>query len=258
MFRPSILRTVRPLASATWLSAAGTATAVAAAAAATVAAPAEAFSKPNNKERTYIMIKPDGVQRGLVGEIFKRFEQKGFRCVALKMMTPTVGRLQEHYSDLAKKPFFPSLVEYMASGPVVCMVWEGSHAVKTGRVLLGETNPTDSTSGSIRGDYCIEVHCPPVPRRLLLLRPAACLCPCGVPPVPVPLLTCRPAPVSGGPQHLPRQRCGRERRARDRAVVQAGRAQQLRELREELDLRVSDVNAGPRPTPGPFCPAHRH
>ena len=118
---------------------------------------AQCFTKPNNKERTYIMIKPDGVQRGLVGDIIKRFEQKGYKLIALKMMTPSVSHLKEHYADLAKKPFFPSLIEYMASGPVVCMVWEGSFAVKTGRVLLGETNPTDSTPGSIRGDYCIEV-----------------------------------------------------------------------------------------------------
>jgi nucleoside-diphosphate kinase len=117
----------------------------------------QCFSKPNNKERTYIMIKPDGVQRGLIGNIVQRFEQRGYKLVALKMTTPSVAHLKAHYADLSKKPFFPSLIEYMASGPVVCMVWEGSFAVKTGRVLLGETNPADSTPGSIRGDYCIEV-----------------------------------------------------------------------------------------------------
>ena len=141
----------RPVARATALGAAfGISLAVG-------ASPAMAFSKPNNKERTYIMIKPDGVQRGLIGDIVKRFEQRGFKLVALKMVTPSVSHLKEHYADLAKKPFFPSLIEYMASGPVVCMVWEGSHAVKIGRVLLGETNPMDSTPGSIRGDFCIEV-----------------------------------------------------------------------------------------------------
>ena len=68
------------------------------------ASPAMAFSKPNNKERTYIMIKPDGVQRGLIGDIVKRFEQRGFKLVALKMVTPSVSHLKEHYADLAKKP----------------------------------------------------------------------------------------------------------------------------------------------------------
>jgi nucleoside-diphosphate kinase len=100
------------------------------------------------------MIKPDGVQRGLVGKIITRFEEKGYKLVALKMATPPKAHLEAHYADLSSKPFFPSLIEYMLAGPVVCMVWEGSHAVKTGRILLGETNPTDSTPGSIRGDYC--------------------------------------------------------------------------------------------------------
>merc|ERR1711981_680423 len=110
-----------------------------------------------NQERTFIIIKPDGVQRGLVGEIIKRFEQKGFKLVAMKMMQASVEHLEEHYADLSKKPFFPGLVKYMASGPVVPMVWEGLNVVKTGRVMLGETNPRDSAPGTIRGDYCIQV-----------------------------------------------------------------------------------------------------
>merc|ERR1739848_663282 len=110
-----------------------------------------------NRERTFIMIKPDGVQRGLVGEIIKRFEQKGFKLVAMKMMQASVEHLEEHYADLSKKPFFPGLVKYMASGPVVPMVWEGLNVVKTGRVMLGETNPKDSAPGTIRGDFCIQV-----------------------------------------------------------------------------------------------------
>ena len=110
-----------------------------------------------NQERTFIMIKPDGVQRGLVGEIIKRFEQKGFKLVAMKMMQASVEHLEEHYADLSKKPFFPGLVKYMASGPVVPMVWEGLNVVKTGRVMLGETNPRDSAPGTIRGDFCIQV-----------------------------------------------------------------------------------------------------
>jgi len=110
-----------------------------------------------NNERTFIMIKPDAVQRGLVGDIIKRFEQKGFKLVAMKFQQATVEHLEKHYADLAKKPFFPGLVKYMASGPVLAMVWEGLNVVKTGRVLLGETNPADSKPGTIRGDFCIQV-----------------------------------------------------------------------------------------------------
>merc|ERR1711877_78702 len=108
-------------------------------------------------ERTFIMIKPDGVQRGLVGEIIKRFEQKGFQLVALKFMQADEELLKQHYADLSSKPFFPGLIKYMGSGPVVPMVWQGAGVVKTGRVMLGETNPRDSKPGTIRGDYCITV-----------------------------------------------------------------------------------------------------
>ncbi|MEJ1272201.1 NME/NM23 nucleoside diphosphate kinase 1 [Cricetulus griseus] len=110
-----------------------------------------------NSERTFIAIKPDGVQRGLVGEIIKRFEQKGFRLVGLKFMQASEDLLKEHYIDLKDRPFFTGLVKYMHSGPVVAMVWEGLNVVKTGRVMLGETNPADSKPGTIRGDFCIQV-----------------------------------------------------------------------------------------------------
>merc|ERR1712018_4221 len=110
-----------------------------------------------NKERTFIMLKPDAVQRGLVGEIIKRFEQKGFKLVAMKMMHASEELLKEHYADLSSKGFFPGLVKYMNSGPVVPMVWEGLNVVKTGRVMLGETNPAASAPGTIRGDFCIQV-----------------------------------------------------------------------------------------------------
>jgi len=108
-------------------------------------------------ERTFIMVKPDGVQRGLVGEIIKRFEQKGFKLVAMKFMQASEDHLKNHYADLSSKPFFGGLVKYMASGPVVPMVWQGTGVVKTGRVMLGETNPKDSRPGTIRGDYCVEI-----------------------------------------------------------------------------------------------------
>ncbi|XP_013374732.1 PREDICTED: nucleoside diphosphate kinase A [Chinchilla lanigera] len=110
-----------------------------------------------NSERTFIAVKPDGVQRGLVGDIIKRFEQKGFRLVALKLVQASEDLLKEHYSDLKERPFFPGLVQYMHSGPVVAMVWEGLNVVKTGRVMLGETNPADSKPGTIRGDFCIQI-----------------------------------------------------------------------------------------------------
>merc|ERR1712004_301669 len=110
-----------------------------------------------NRERTFIMLKPDAVQRGLVGEIIKRFEQKGFKLVAMKMMHASEELLKEHYADLSSKAFFPGLVKYMNSGPVVPMVWEGLDVVKTGRVMLGETNPAASAPGTIRGDFCIQV-----------------------------------------------------------------------------------------------------
>lgn len=110
-----------------------------------------------NSERTFIAIKPDGVQRGLVGEIIKRFEQKGFRLVGLKFIQASEDLLKEHYIDLKDRPFFSGLVKYMHSGPVVAMVWEGLNVVKTGRVMLGETNPADSKPGTIRGDFCIQV-----------------------------------------------------------------------------------------------------
>ncbi|KAG6821147.1 Nucleoside diphosphate kinase B [Arthromyces matolae] len=108
-------------------------------------------------ELTYIMIKPDGVQRGLVGKIIQRFEERGFKLVALKLVHATEAHLEKHYEDLKEKPFFPGLVKYMASGPVIATVWEGLNAVKTGRAMLGETNPLASPIGSIRGDFALAV-----------------------------------------------------------------------------------------------------
>jgi nucleoside-diphosphate kinase len=102
-------------------------------------------------------VKPDGVQRGLVGEVISRFERKGYKLVALKLVHPTAAFAEEHYKDLSKKPFFPGLVKYFSSGPVAAMVWEGRGVIKGGRVLVGATNPAESAPGSIRGDFCIEV-----------------------------------------------------------------------------------------------------
>ncbi|GFR90135.1 nucleoside diphosphate kinase [Elysia marginata] len=110
-----------------------------------------------NAERTFIAVKPDGVQRGLVGEIIKRFEQRGYKLVAGKLMVAPKALLENHYKDLADKPFYSGLVTYMASGPVFAMVWEGKEVVKMGRKMLGATNPRESAPGTIRGDYCIDV-----------------------------------------------------------------------------------------------------
>ena len=109
-------------------------------------------------ERTYIMIKPDGVQRGLTGEIIARFLAKGLTLKGLKQIPQVSEELAKtHYADLSSKPFFGELVSYITSGPVVAMVWEGTNAVRAGRQLLGATNPVDATPGTIRGDYALDV-----------------------------------------------------------------------------------------------------
>ncbi|KAL8932441.1 MAG: hypothetical protein Q9216_006836 [Gyalolechia sp. 2 TL-2023] len=117
----------------------------------------EAAATNMASEQTFIAIKPDGVQRGLVGDIISKFEKRGYKLAAIKMVTPSKEHLEEHYKDLSDKPFFKGLVTYMLSGPIVAMVWEGRDAVKTGRTLLGATNPLQSAPGTIRGDYAIDV-----------------------------------------------------------------------------------------------------
>lgn len=110
-----------------------------------------------NYERTFIAIKPDGVQRAKVGNIIARFEAKGYKLVGLKMLTPTKEKAEGHYADLSSKPFFGGLVKYFSSGPIVAMVWEGVNAIAQGRVLLGATNPAESAPGTIRGDLCVDI-----------------------------------------------------------------------------------------------------
>jgi len=111
----------------------------------------------SNYERTFIAIKPDGVQRGLIAKIIARFEEKGFQLVGLKLIVPTEDLARGHYEDLSKKPFFPGLVRFFSSGPIIAMVWQGKGAILTGRRLLGETDPAKSLPGSIRGDYSIDI-----------------------------------------------------------------------------------------------------
>ncbi|KAL5724025.1 nucleoside-diphosphate kinase [Ranunculus cassubicifolius] len=108
-------------------------------------------------EQTFIMIKPDGVQRGLVGEIICRFEKKGFTLRGLKLMNVERAFAEKHYEDLSARPFFNGLVDYIISGPVVAMVWEGKGVVTTGRKIIGATNPSESAPGTIRGDFAVEI-----------------------------------------------------------------------------------------------------
>lgn len=108
-------------------------------------------------EKTFIMVKPDGVQRGLVGEIVNRFEQKGFKLVSAKLMQVSNELAEEHYGEHKERPFFGELVEFITSGPVFAMVWEGEEVIKTSRNMIGATNPQEATPGSIRGDYALTV-----------------------------------------------------------------------------------------------------
>ncbi|HLR41912.1 MAG TPA: nucleoside-diphosphate kinase [Pseudogracilibacillus sp.] len=108
-------------------------------------------------EKTFIMIKPDGVQRGLVGDIVNRFEQKGFKLVSAKLMQVPTELAEEHYGEHKERPFFGELVEFITSAPVFAMVWEGEEVIKTSRNMIGATNPQEATPGSIRGDYALTV-----------------------------------------------------------------------------------------------------
>ncbi|MFA5537231.1 MAG: nucleoside-diphosphate kinase [Bacillota bacterium] len=108
-------------------------------------------------EKTFIMIKPDGVQRNLTGKIISRLEDKGYKLVALKMLQLTEEQAKTHYIEHIEKPFFPSVLAYITSGPVVAMVWEGRNAVKGIRKLMGATDPRDAEPGTIRGDFGIDI-----------------------------------------------------------------------------------------------------
>jgi len=103
-------------------------------------------------ERTLVLVKPDGVRRGLVGEVIRRIEARGFTLSRVELRTPTRELLAEHYSEHEGKPFYEPLVEFMSSGPVVAMVVEGHHVVESFRSLAGATDPTKAAPGTIRGD----------------------------------------------------------------------------------------------------------
>lgn len=104
-------------------------------------------------ERTYAMVKPDGVKRGLVGEVVSRLENKGFKIVGMKLMHITRELAETHYGEHKGKPFFEGLVSFITSGPVVAMVVEGENAIAEWRKMMGATNPKDADLGTIRGDY---------------------------------------------------------------------------------------------------------
>ena len=104
-------------------------------------------------ERTYLMVKPDGVQRGLCGEIVSRFERKGLKLIAMKLMVIPKETAENHYGEHKGKKFYDSLISYITSGPVLAMVWEGENAVSICRNMMGKTNPAESAPGTIRGDY---------------------------------------------------------------------------------------------------------
>lgn len=108
-------------------------------------------------ERTFIAIKPDGVQRGLVGEIIRRFESKGFTLVGLKVMKASRELAEQHYAVHKERPFFAGLVDFITSGPLVAMVWEGDGVIASARKLIGATNPLTAEPGTIRGDYGVSV-----------------------------------------------------------------------------------------------------
>ena len=109
-------------------------------------------------ERTLVLIKPDGVRRGLAGEVLSRIERKGLRLVAMDMRVVGRDLAETHYAEHAGKPFYGSLVEFITSGPLVAMVVEGPRAIEAFRALAGATDPVKATPGTIRGDYALEVQ----------------------------------------------------------------------------------------------------
>ena len=108
-------------------------------------------------ERTFVMVKPDGVQRGLIGEIVSRFEDRGLRLVAGKFMQIDDELAREHYAEHVDKPFFDDLSSFITSGPVFAMVWEGQDAIAQVRTMMGETDPAESAPGTIRGDFGLDL-----------------------------------------------------------------------------------------------------
>ncbi|KWW51596.1 nucleoside-diphosphate kinase [Bacillus cereus] len=108
-------------------------------------------------EKTFLMVKPDGVQRAFIGEIVARFEKKGFQLVGAKLMQVTPEIAGQHYAEHTEKPFFGELVDFITSGPVFAMVWQGEGVVDTARNMMGKTRPHEAAPGTIRGDFGVTV-----------------------------------------------------------------------------------------------------
>lgn len=109
-------------------------------------------------ERTFLMIKPDGVQRGLIGEIVSRFERKGLQLSAAKFMHITRERAEVHYAEHKGKPFYEPLLEFITSGPVFAMVWSGDNVIALSRALIGKTDALDAAPGTIRSDFAVHTN----------------------------------------------------------------------------------------------------
>src|SRR5699024_8446042 len=108
-------------------------------------------------QKTFIMVKPDGVQRNVIGEVVRRFEQKGFKLAGAKLMQVSNELAENHYGEHKERPFFGELVDFITSGPVFAMVWEGENVISTARTMIGATNPQEANPGSIRGDFGVTV-----------------------------------------------------------------------------------------------------
>ncbi|MDN4074562.1 nucleoside-diphosphate kinase [Fictibacillus terranigra] len=108
-------------------------------------------------EKTFLMVKPDGVQRNLIGEIVSRFEKKGFQLAGAKLMTISRELAENHYGEHKERPFFGELVNFITSGPVFAMVWQGDNVIATARNMMGKTNPSEAAAGTVRGDFAVNV-----------------------------------------------------------------------------------------------------
>jgi nucleoside-diphosphate kinase len=109
------------------------------------------------RERTFVMAKPDAVQRGLVGEIVSRLEERGLKLVGAKFIQMSQEQAEDHYAEHTDKPFFDDLTDFITSGPVVPMVWEGQDATRQVRQIIGDTDPAEAAPGTIRGDYALDL-----------------------------------------------------------------------------------------------------
>ncbi|PUA38545.1 nucleoside-diphosphate kinase [Paenibacillus elgii] len=109
-------------------------------------------------EKTFLMVKPDGVQRGLIGEIVSRFEQKGLQLVAAKLVQVSREQAERHYAEHVGKPFFDNLIKFITSGPVFAMVWQGDQVIALSRTMIGKTNSLEALPGTIRGDFAVHTN----------------------------------------------------------------------------------------------------